>query len=65
MRTPLFFNEPEALRQWAKWEKDLDPEAKEMVSFWMDNPAIWCYFTILEIGERDFFPSAIVLRERA
>lgn len=47
--------EPEALRQWAKWEKDLDPEAKEMVSFWMDNPAIWCYFTILEIGERDFF----------
>ncbi|MCH3907039.1 MAG: hypothetical protein LKE28_02000 [Sphaerochaeta sp.] len=45
----------QTIRQWAKGEKRLDPMAQEMVATWTESPAIWCYFTILEVKANDFF----------
>ena len=50
-----FFQDPKAIGQLkAKHETELNAEGLSVLSFWEQNPAFWCYFSVKKVLSEDF-----------
>ncbi len=51
-----FFQDPKAIGQVLTQHKaELTPEGDHVLSFWQENPGFWCYFSVKEELEDDFY----------
>ncbi|MFA6845362.1 MAG: hypothetical protein WCR02_06525 [Sphaerochaetaceae bacterium] len=46
---------PQLLKKWSLDSKNLPSASQEVVSYLLQKPAIWCYFTILNTIEKDVY----------
>lgn len=59
----LILTDPKAIKKlYAKHEAALSAATKQIVLFWKENPAFWCFFTIKEILGDDFLTIEDLLR---